>query len=104
MAWGYLKRPGKARRATEQLLVEVVADAPDRLREEDPGRDRLGKARDVHPATAQEDDASERPAGDTAPDAESSLPEGKPAPPVVRHLVPARHVVVEARTEDAGGH
>ena len=52
-------------------------------------------------ATARTDDHA---GGDTAPDAETAVPDLERALPFrVRHLVPARGEVVEARTDDAGG-
>jgi hypothetical protein len=40
---GNLQAPGQCRRAAEQLFVEVVPDPADRLRDEQPGRYRVGE-------------------------------------------------------------
>src|SRR5207248_4065064 len=70
------------------------------LREQEAVRNRVhhqahAVARAPHDDRADRD--SER---DPAPDAEAALPYGGEAPPVIRHLVPARDVVVEARADD----
>jgi len=76
-----LQTPRQLRRPAEELLVEVVADPTDRLGDQQPRRGRVHEAHDVHVAPSQHKQPGENAAGDTTPDAEAALPDGKPPPP-----------------------
>src|SRR4051794_24406371 len=110
-----VKPPRQARRAAEQLLVEVVADAADRLRDEQAGRRRVevvavGAARrggggagragakeggSAGAARVQPQGAGGVPRRDSTPDPEPALPDSERPPPRVRRLVPACDEEVE---------
>ena len=61
MRRAYLKAPGEAGGATEELLVEVVADPSDCLRNQKPRGNRVHKARDAHARAAQGNDTARNP-------------------------------------------
>jgi hypothetical protein len=63
-----LEAPGQRGRAPVELLVEVVADAADGLRDEQRGRGGVEEARHVGARAAQAPDPGRRPQGDPAPD------------------------------------
>jgi hypothetical protein len=73
--------PRQGRRAAEELLIEVVADPPDRLGDEGAGSGGTHERAERDAAPAQNPKAGERAAGDAAPDPEAALPDGKPSPP-----------------------
>src|SRR5437867_3955893 len=81
-----LQPPWEGRRTTEQLLVEVVADAADGLRHEQPRRGGVEEARDVGAASTQDPQAGERSARDAAPDPEAAFPDRERSPPVIGDL------------------
>ena len=56
-----LEPPRQRRRPAEQLLVEVVAPASDRLREHDAGGDRVDEQERVEVAPAREDQTAMSP-------------------------------------------
>src|SRR5438105_14556052 len=95
-----LQPPRQRGRLPEQLLVPVVADPADSLREQEAGRDRVHHQPPAVPRAADDHGAGRHPERDPAPDAEPALPDRERAPPVVRYLVPARDVVVEPRADD----
>jgi hypothetical protein len=84
-----LKRPREIRRTAEELLVEVVADSSDRLRNQERRRRGVQEARDVGAAATQYPHAGEGARGDPAPDAKATVPHGERPPPVVGNLAPA---------------
>src|SRR5919106_568493 len=90
-----LKPPWECRWLAEELLVEVVANSADRLCDEQPGRRRVQESGDVGVVATQAPDADGGSDRYSAPDAQTALPDGERAPPVVRHLIPARGQVVE---------
>ena len=95
-----LERPGQVGRLAEELLVEVVAEPPDRLGEQDGRPDGVGEERDVRAPPPRDDRPGDDAERHSAPDAEPALPDREDAPPLVRNLVPARDDVVEARADD----
>src|SRR5206468_7580060 len=97
-----LQAPRKARRPAEQLLVEVVADPADRLRDEDRRGGRVQHPGDIRPPPSQDPDPDDHPPGDAPPAPQAALPDRERPPPGVRHLVPARDHVVEPPTDDPG--
>ena len=99
---GDLERPRQVARLPEQLLVEVVAPAADRLREQEPGRDRVHEGVDALAGAVHDPGAHEHAGADPAPDAEAALPDGEGLPPFVVDRAPARDHVVEAGADDAG--
>ena len=100
---GDLERPGKVRRAAEELLVEVIADPPDRLADEQGrgGRVHEGGRRDTGAAQAPEPCRAAQ--GYATPDAHATVPDGERPPPVGRHFAAAGQVEVEAAADQAGG-
>ncbi len=97
-----LEAPRQRRRAPVELLVEVVADAADGLRDEQRRRGGVEEARHVGARAAQAPDPGGRPQGDPAPDPQAALPDRERPPPVVGDLVPARGQEVEAPADDPG--
>ena len=97
-----LEPPGQVGRLAEELLVPPVADPPDRLRDEQPGREAVGEQPDVGAGALGDEPADEAAERDPAPDAEAALPDRERPPPLVGHLVPARREVVEPGADDAG--
>ena len=96
-----LQAPRQVGRLAVELLVEPVAPAPDSLREEEAGRDRVGEVPHARARAPDDDPAGDAPEQDPAPDAEPALPDGEdPLPLRVRDLVPARDVVVRASADD----
>ena len=98
-----LKRPRETARATEEFLVEVVADPADRLGDQQRRRRCIEESRDVGAAAAKHPEASEGPGGDAAPDAEPPVPDRNRSPPMRRHFVPARREEVKAPADQPGG-
>ena len=96
-----LDRPGQVARLPEELLVEVVAPAADRLREQDPGSGRVHEGVDALAGAVHHPGADEHAGGDAAPDPEAAFPDGERLPPLVVDRVPARDHVVEPRAHDA---
>ena len=97
-----LQAPRQFRVAAVELLVEVVADPPDRLGERDSRRDRVGREGQRHPLAPAGDPRTERTQRDRARDAETAVPDlqrvdrvlagTEVTPPVGRDVVePAAH-------------
>ena len=99
-----LQPPRQRRRPSEELLVEVVAPAADRLREHDAGRDRVHEHERVEFAPAREHDHRDEPAADRAPDRESALPDLERADDPARAPAVPREQVVHACADDARDH
>jgi hypothetical protein len=98
-----LEPPGAVGRLPVQLLVEPVSDAPDALREEQAGSDRVHHLRHALAGPLDDDRAGDATEEDAAPDAQAAFPDLEHALPLrVWHLVPARQVVIEPRADDAG--
>ena len=102
-----LQAPGQGGGPAEQLLVEVVAEAPQRLRDQDRRGGGVVEGPQPQAAAAQQPDAGDDPEGDAAPDAQSPAPdlrdEGRvPARPEVG--VRRGDHVVEPRADDADRH
>src|SRR5436190_16865671 len=95
-----VERPWQVRRAAEKLLVEIVADSPDRLRDEQAGRGSVEETGDVGSPPVQDPDARRRPGCDAAPDAEPAMPDRERPPPGVRSLIPARDEKVDPPADD----
>ena len=68
-----LEAPRQARRTAEQLLVEVVAEAAERLRERDAGRRAVQDHEQRHARAPSAYDGAERTAEQGAVDAEAAL-------------------------------
>src|SRR5215213_3306288 len=99
-----LEPPRQVGRLSEELLVPPVPEAADPLREEEAGRGGVQKREHRHPGATQDDRAGDAAEEDASPDAEPALPDGKDAAPLrIGNLAPRRQVVVEPRTDDAGG-
>jgi hypothetical protein len=98
-----LQRPRQVGRATEQLLVEVVADPADCLADQQRRRDGVHErgGRDARAAKAPEaDEATER---HPAPDPHAAVPNGERPPPVLRHEVGAGQVEIQAASHESCG-
>jgi hypothetical protein len=80
-----------------------IADAADRLRDQQRGRAGVHERGDVRASSVHAPDADGDAERDPAPDAEAALPDRERAPPGVRDLVPARDHVIEAAADQAGG-
>jgi hypothetical protein len=103
MRWRDLKAPWQVRRPAEELLVEVVADAADRLRHQEPGRRGVQEPRDVCAPTAEDDQADCGACSNAAPNSQATVPDRERPPPVWRDQVRAGQIEVEPPTEDSGG-
>ena len=97
-----LQSPGQRGRPAEQLLVEVVADAPDRLRHQQGRGDRVHEQAHVRVVPAHPPHPGQRAQRDAAPDAQAAVPDGEDAVPVVRDVLRGGQVEVDAATDDAG--
>src|SRR5206468_10074030 len=97
-----LQPPRQRGRLAEELLVEPVAPPSDPLGEEKARRDCVHEEPDALPGPVHHPRAGKHAEEDSAPDAEAALPDREGAPPGVRHLAPARDVVVETRPDDSG--
>src|SRR5207302_1923191 len=98
-----LETPRPIGRLAVQLLVEPVADPADPLGEQDPGRGGIRELAGAAAGALDDDRAGNRPEENSAPDAETALPDLENALPLrIGHLVPARDVVVEACADDPG--
>ena len=67
-----------------------------------PGREAVGEEPDVRARPLRDDPADEAAERDAAPHSEAAAPDREHAPPLVRHLVPARDDVVDPRADDPG--
>ena len=95
-----LEAPREVGRLAVELLVEVVAPAPDRLREEQARRDHVHEGEHALPGALDHPGANEHAAGDPAPDPEAALPDRERLPPLLVDGAPARDDVVDARSDD----
>ena len=102
VCWINLQAPGQARRATEELLVEVVADPADRLAHQETRRGGVQEPGDVGATVAQDQQAGGRAGRDAAPDPEPAIPDREWPPPVRRHQVRAGQIEIEAPSHDPG--
>jgi hypothetical protein len=75
----YLQRPGQIGRAAEELLVEVVADAPDGLRDQQRRRGCVKEAGEGCAGAVHAPKADEGAQRDAAPDTQSAPPDGSQA-------------------------
>src|SRR5580693_7572919 len=72
-----LQTPRHRSLATEKLLVEVVPDPADRLRENDAGCDRVAERRKRNPTTPAGDPGAHTAKGDGAPDSQAAVPDAQ---------------------------
>ena len=70
-----LQGPGQLGRPAEQLLVEPVAHAADRLRQRDAHRQGVGEGRQGDVMAPAADPGPHRPKRDRSPDPEAALPD-----------------------------
>ena len=100
---GDLEAPRQAGRLAEKLLVEVVADAPDGLGDQQRGRGRVAHQPPVGTGPVHPPDPDGGADRDAAPDAEAALPDRERPPPGVRRDVERRgDVEVDPAADDAG--
>ncbi len=103
----HLETPRQRRHGAVQLVVEPVAEAPDGLRQGQPGSDGIGDHRQRDAELPAGQPGPDRATGDRAPDAEPALPDLQgvervlPGAEVV--LVRGGHVV-DPCPDDAEGH
>ena len=98
-----LDRPRKITRTAEELLVEVVAPASDRLRQRKPGDDRIEQRRLVPAIAANHPETDEHTGSDTARDAEAAFPDLERLRPTLVEA-PVGEDVVGASADQPGGH
>src|ERR1019366_7320241 len=98
-----LQPPGQRGRPAEQLLVEVVADPPDRLCDEHSGGAGVHELRDARSGPADPPDPDERAERDPTPDSKPSRPDRERPPPMRRNLVPTGDEEVQAPADDTCG-
>src|ERR1700733_10597366 len=72
-----LQTPRHRGLAAEELLVEVVPETADRLRENDAGRYRVGKGRKRNATTPAGDPRAHTAEGDGAPDPQAAVPDAQ---------------------------
>src|SRR6266566_8250809 len=82
VCWADLESPRQGRGAAEQLLVEIVADAADRLCHKQSGSSRIEKGGNLGATAPQHPEPSQRAGGNAAPDAQAAFPNRKHSPPV----------------------
>ncbi len=97
-----LERPGQIARSAEQLLVEPVAPATDRLRENQAGRDDIEGREDAETGSTGTDRGAQRTADDDAGHAEPALLQLRDRGKVVAEAMPVGGDVVEPGADDAG--
>jgi hypothetical protein len=97
------KPPRQRGRSAEELLVEVVAKAADRLGDEESRSRGIEKPRDVGTTAPQHPKPGEGPGGDPTPDAEAAVPDRERAPRMRWHLVPARRQEVKPPADETRG-
>src|SRR5215207_2384252 len=103
-----LQAPRQRRRPSVQFLIEVVAQPPDRLSQNDSWRDRVTERRQrnaLQPARDPRCDAAQR---HRAPDAKAAVPDSQ-RPLKARSVVakvgpPVRHDVIEPSTDQTEQH
>ena len=99
-----LQPPGQAGGATEQFLVEVVADAPDRLRHQQGGRDGVHELGHVGPGPVHPPYAGQGAERDAAPDPQAPIPDREHPVPVVRDVLRGGDVEIDPAADDPRGH
>src|SRR4051794_35459630 len=70
-----LQRPWHCRGAAVQFLVEIVADSPDRLRQNDARRDGVAECRQRYPPAAARYPRANAAERDRAPDTQAAVPD-----------------------------
>jgi hypothetical protein len=102
-----LQAPRERGRRAEELLVEPVAEPPDRLGEQEAGCERVGERREADLLAAAADVGTDRAQRDRPPDPEATVPDPQRLERVVvRFLVWVwgRDDVVEPTADDAERH
>ena len=99
-----LEPPGQVRRPAEELLIGVVAEAPDRLGERRPGRRAVQDHEQRDAVAARTDGGADGAAENRAVDAEAALLDPRDVAQVPRERRPVGDDVVEARSHDAERH
>src|SRR6185437_2900528 len=103
--WPVLERydqaPRQGCRASEQLLVEVVADPADGLSDQQRRRDRVGEQSDARTRATYPPRAYQGASRDAAPHPKATRPHSEHAVPHMRDLVWRRDVEVDPAADDA---
>ncbi len=98
-----LEPPRQVGRLAVELLVPPVAEAADRLRQQERGRDDVHRAQHAPAGALDHPGAREHAEEDPAPDPEATLPDLEDALPLrVGDVVPGGDDVVEPRADDPG--
>src|ERR1700733_5367927 len=103
-----LQTPRHRGLAAEQLLVEVVPDPADRLRENDAGCDRVAERRKRNPTTSAGDPGAHPAKGDGAPDSQSAVPDAqrryRSGTTLAEIRSPVGRQVIQAPTDESERH
>jgi hypothetical protein len=97
-----LQDPGQVGRPAEELLVEVVADPPNRLADEQRRSGGVHEGGRGDAGTAQAPEADETAKRDAAPDPHPAVPDRERSQPVGGHFARAGRVKVEAPADHSG--
>src|SRR6478735_3461548 len=108
LALVYLQTPRQSRWPAVKLLIEVIPQPADRLRQNDSRRDRVTERRQRYAATAAADPCADAAERDRTPDTEAAVPDSqrtqKPGTAVAEVLGPVGDDVVEPTAEQAERH
>src|SRR3984885_15427241 len=103
-----LQTPRHRRLAAEKLLVEIVPDPADRLRENDAGCDRVAERRKRNATTPAGDPGANTAEGDGPPVSRSPVPEAqrrnRSGTTLAEILPPVGRQVIQAPTDEAERH
>ena len=99
-----LQPPRQVGGPAEELLVEVVAEPPDALGDQDPGRRGVHHRQHARAAAVRDVRAGQDAEEHAAPDPQAALPDAIGRVPLVAELVVAGDVVVEPGADQAGEH
>ncbi len=103
-----LQTPGHRGLAAEKLLVEVVPDPADRLRENDAGCDRVAERRKRNATTSAGDPGAHTAEGDGTPDSQSAVPDAqrrnRSGTTIAEVRPPVGRQVIQAPTDESERH
>ena len=103
-----LQRPRHVRRAAVQLLIEIVTQPADRLREDDPRRDRIAERGQRNTAQAARDPRADTAERHRAPDAQAAVPDPQrteePGTAFAEVLGPVRDDVIQPSADETERH
>ena len=99
---GDLQGPGQPGRLAEELLVEIVANPADGLRDQQCRSDRVREPPGVSSGSLDPPDPGRGPGRDAPPDAKTAGPDGEDSPPVVRDVGRSGDVEINPAADDPG--